>query len=513
MHNLRADNTSDSPVRPITMAVTALGGQGGGVFSNWVLRAAEREGYIGQSTSVPGVAQRTGATVYYLEFFPRAEVDKAGREPVMALTPAPGDVDIVVASELAESARAVLRGIVTPDRTTLIVSTHRIYAIGEKSAAGDGAVDSAVILEKSKRTAKRVVNFDMQKVADECGGLISSVMLGAVAGSGALPFTRKSFEQSIREGGVAIDANLAGFVKGFEAAQNRPRSTSAHSAKKEQDASRAKAKSPAGQKLLDRVIAEFPTVCHSRVIEGARRLVDYQSPAYADLYLNRLTRILALDSAAHEHELTNAVAVHLALWMSYEDSIRVADLKTRASRVDRVREDIRAEPNQLIYTVEYMHPRIEEFCDTLPWFIGGVILNTPWLRRALGVFFRKGRRFSTAKLSGFLPLYLLTALRRTRRISYRYRQENARMESWLALIADIAPQEYALAVETAKCQRLIKGYGDTHERGLRNFSVIMQAINSMRGRQMAAAAVRALRDAALADDNGEMLSAEIAKIA
>src|SRR6185369_323530 len=102
--------------RPIKLTIAALGGQGGGVLTDWLIEIAEAEGYLAQTTSVPGVAQRTGATIYYLEFFSRAVAERQGREPIMALMPAPGDVDCVLASELAEAGRAIQRGIVTPDR-------------------------------------------------------------------------------------------------------------------------------------------------------------------------------------------------------------------------------------------------------------------------------------------------------------------------------------------------------------------------------------------------------------
>src|SRR5215470_6629117 len=141
--------------RPIKLTIAALGGQGGGVLADWLVEIAEAEGYIAQSTSVPGVAQRTGATIYYLEFFPRSAAELAGREPVLALMPVPGDVDCVLASELAEAARAIQRGLVTPDRTTLIASTHRSYAISEKSAMGDGAADTAGLLQLVRSQAKR----------------------------------------------------------------------------------------------------------------------------------------------------------------------------------------------------------------------------------------------------------------------------------------------------------------------------------------------------------------------
>src|SRR5437016_10367292 len=100
-------------VRPITIAVVALGGEGGGVLADWIVDLAEHNGYLAQATSVPGVAQRTGSTIYYLEMFPEAAARAAGQEPVFALMPVPGEVDVVVASELMEAGRAVQRGFVT----------------------------------------------------------------------------------------------------------------------------------------------------------------------------------------------------------------------------------------------------------------------------------------------------------------------------------------------------------------------------------------------------------------
>ena len=56
--------------RAITIAILAMGGEGGGVLADWIVDLAEQAGYLAQLTSVPGVAQRTGATIYYLEIFP-----------------------------------------------------------------------------------------------------------------------------------------------------------------------------------------------------------------------------------------------------------------------------------------------------------------------------------------------------------------------------------------------------------------------------------------------------------
>ena len=102
--------------KPLSIAILAMGGQGGGVLADWIVEVAEAEGWVAQSTSVPRVAQRTGATIYYIEALPPRD----GVAPILSLMPTPGDVDVVLAAELMEAGRSVLRGLVTPDRTTIV---------------------------------------------------------------------------------------------------------------------------------------------------------------------------------------------------------------------------------------------------------------------------------------------------------------------------------------------------------------------------------------------------------
>src|SRR4051794_23327261 len=201
--------------QPIKIAILAMGGEGGGVLADWIVDLAEEGGYIAQTTSVPGVAQRTGATIYYVEMYPMAQAERDGGHPVLALMPLPGDVDVVLASELMEAGRAVQRGLVTPERTTLIASTHRVYAIAEKIAMADGRADSNNLLAHAQSAARRFVRFDMAQVAEENGSVISAVLFGAVAGTGVLPFSRAQFEATIERGGVGVKASLKAFAAGF----------------------------------------------------------------------------------------------------------------------------------------------------------------------------------------------------------------------------------------------------------------------------------------------------------
>ena len=97
----------DERRRPITLLICALGGEGGGVLAEWLVDTATLAGYAAQSTSIPGVAQRTGATTYYLEVFPQPQAALGGRRPVFSLNPVPGALDALVSSELLETARQV----------------------------------------------------------------------------------------------------------------------------------------------------------------------------------------------------------------------------------------------------------------------------------------------------------------------------------------------------------------------------------------------------------------------
>lgn len=483
----------------ITIAILALGGQGGGVLADWILELAKHNGYVAQGTSVPGVAQRTGSTVYYIEMVRRAPAGANRPDPVLAMMPIPGDVDIVIASELMEAGRAILRGFVTEGRTTLIGSTHRIYAISEKSVPGDGTGSSQRILDAAGRRAKRFIGFDMDEAASRSGSVISSIMFGALAGSGILPFRREMFEAAIQQGDKAVAANLKGFGSGFEQAQEVAREVEA-------EAAPPAPTSEAGHALAARLCASLPRPAQAFALEGVRRLMDYQDCAYAELYLTRLEQVSAYDNGADSWRLTMETARSLARWMAYEDTIRVADLKVRASRKTRVEREVGVGAKQVLTVTEYMHPRLREVCETMPASLGRWILARPRLCRRLEPFFAKGRHVRTTSVRWFLLLRLLAGLRGIRRSTLRYAEENARIDAWLLFVREVAVSDVALAAEVAASQRLIKGYSDTFERGLARFECIMASTRPLVGRKDAAVRLHQLVDAALADEKGKHLS-------
>ncbi len=501
--------------RPITIAILAMGGEGGGVLADWIIDLAESNHYIAQLTSVPGVAQRTGATIYYLEIFPRAAIADSAHEPVLALMPVPGDVDIVIASELMEAGRAIQRGLITPDRTTLIASINRVFSMTEKIALADGRVDEAKLIEACRSAAKTMHAFDMAAIAEATGSVISAVLLGAIAGAGVLPFPRQAFEAAIRRGGVGIKASLAAFTAGFEATTagaatvKTPAVTLPPPTLDGQDSDETPTlpapHKPIPTELLRRAEAFAPSA-RAIVRAGIERTADYQGLAYARLYLDRLAPVAAAD---RDGRLIAEAARQLALGMAYEDTIRVAELKIRPSRFERVRAEVRVNEDQILEIAEFMHPRTQEIADTLPAPLGRFILDTGWVRGLINRMTRKGRVVKTSSLRGFLLLYLVAALKPLRPHSLRYGVEQAHLDAWLATILRLASSHHDLAVEAAAARNLVKGYGDTHERGRARFDTLMGLLPALAQRTDGAAQLASLRKAANADDTGAALNAAI----
>lgn len=497
--------------RPITLAILAMGGEGGGVLAEWLVDLAEHSGYLAQTTSVPGVAQRTGATIYYLEMFPRAAINGAGREPVLALMPTPGDVDIVVASELMEAGRAIQRGLVTPDRTTLIASTNRTFSMTEKLALADGRVDDAKLLEACRTAARQLYAFDMAALAEATGSVISAVLFGALAGANVLPFQRAAFEAAIRRSNVGVATSLAAFTAGFEAARSGAASPLPA-------AEPQAAETPRLPEAIATLFAEAersvpPTV--QRVVRaGILRTADYQNASYARLYLDRLAPFISLEQKHGDgtHHLLQETARQLALGMAYEDTVRVAELKIRPSRFARVRDEVKLAQGQILEIAEFMHPRTQEIADTLPAPLGRFILRTEWVRRLIDRFTSSGRTVKTTSLRGFLLLYIVAMLKPLRPRSLRFETEQRALQTWLEAVQRCAATNYDLAVEVAACRNLVKGYGDTHERGNARFDELMKVLPELTGRADAPGQLARLRKAANADETGLALTAAIAAL-
>ncbi len=501
-----------SDARPVTILIAALGGEGGGVLTDWIVSAASQLGFPVQSTSIPGVAQRTGATTYYIEIVPLPRHELGASRPVLALAPGIGDVDIVLASELMEAGRTIAAGFVTPDRTLMIASTTRSYLVVEKIAMGDGRYDSARLIKAVEDHAQAHLLIDIETLARHSGALINAVMLGIVAGCGRLPIPAAAFESAIRADGKAVETNLRGFRAGLDAAQQANAPPSERGAGK-----RDRADASALADLERAVVALMPAPAREIVTEGARRLIAYQDIAYARRYIDRLAPIRAADERCGAGgRLLREVARHLAVRMSYEDVIRVAQAKIDPARMQRIAAEIGVKPGEPFTVTEFLKPGIEEMCSILPPTLARRILAAAERRRLLDRV-HWGMEVNSASVSGYLRFWLLAKLRGWRPKSYRYQEEQGAIEAWLARIVEAARLSGDLALEVAECARLIKGYGDTHKRGSANYRLIETRVIApvLAGHiplRQGIDATASARAAALLDPEGEALARCLAEL-
>ncbi|HRF08681.1 MAG TPA: indolepyruvate oxidoreductase subunit beta family protein [Xanthobacteraceae bacterium] len=488
-------------VRPVRLLIAALGGEGGGVLASWITNAAVAAGHVAQRTSIPGVAQRTGATTYYLEIAP-GSADRA--KPVLALNPAPGEVDVMLASELLETTRAVQSGSITPSRTHLIASTHRVFTVDEKSAMSDGRVDTDKMLDVLRRFSKSSLLTDLAATARNAGSQLNAVMLGALAGSHTLPIEADIFRAAIRAEGKAVDANLRGFEAGY--------ALSTQGVAK--PAEIVPASAPRAENQLEaRALQLVPKEAAPIALEGVRRLTDYQSEAYATLYLDRLARFTKQRAASGE--FIRELARLLAVRMSFEDTIRVAQLKIREGRIERLRRESGTGSDALIRVSEFMKPGPEEIFSMLPPKLATRALawveKRGWSERSIKM------KVSTTSFFGFLRLRLLAGLRWWRPRTLRYAQEQEWAERWLDLVERALVIDPEAAKGVVASADLVKGYGETMKRGLKNWTMIANFVvepfltNKMPLDQFANAMTQA-RIAASKDPEGKALGALITSL-
>lgn len=490
--------TETEAARPVTILVSAIGGEGGGVLATWIVAAARRAGYPVQSTSIPGVAQRTGATTYYIEIYPVKKEALDRREPVMGIYPGIGDIDVMVASEFAEAGRAIANGFVTPDRTLLIASTHRVYAINERGAMGDGRFDPDRLFAAAEDRARETRLADLRALAERDGVSLNAVLLGVLAAHGDLPMRPADYRSAIDEAAVAVRSNLDGFDIGMQYPFGEAPAA-------------ACASGPAGATDA-RIASTFPDPAREILSEGVRRLSAYQDAAYAAQYLDRLVPVWQAEKAAGgDGSLLREAGRYLALRMSYEDVIRVAQLKSAPGRLDRIRAEVRAGPDEPVVVLDYFKPGIEELCAILPprpaRRIMEIARRRGWLDRAY-----LGMKINAVSILGYLRLRLLAALRPRRRGTWRFAGEQQAIDSWLEDVIRAAGLSRDLAMEVAALAGLVKGYGDTYRRGAANYERIKERLvdAALSGNLPSATATDALasaRAAALADPEGRRLDA------
>ncbi len=517
--------TDAATARPISVLICALGGEGGGVLADWLTEAARIAGFPAQATSVPGVAQRTGATTYFFEMLPLPLAELHGRRPVFSLNAIPGALDVVVSSELLESARCASNGLPSPERTVFISSTARTLTTNERSVPGDGRLDSAALISLLQSVSREHHLLDMQQIAREQGTVVSAVMFGALAASGVLPLDKAVCLHVIEQSGRGAAASQRGFEAAWQiiaegrATHQHAQAQLAASVAAMRTASGAESGSESSEApaASPPAIAAFPAVLHELLTLGYQRLRDYQDKAYAALYLSRMQAVVDAEaqtttptdpSAETAYPASRETARWLALWMAYDDIVRVADLKSRASRHARVHREVRVGPQEITKIYDHFKPGIAEIAAMLPRPLAERLRD--WDRQRVAEdrpSWAMPVKLASHTVSGLLLLRVLAGAKYLRRFSSRYADEQQLISEWLSAVREGLAQGGTLGLEIALCGRLIKGYGSTHDRGRENLLHILRhlAAPERGAADVRAEAIRRAREAALADATGKAL--------
>lgn len=444
---------SDSST-PLRILIAALGGEGGGVLMNWVVAAAREVGMSVQATSVPGVAQRTGSTSYYVEIADGSATAK----PLFGLAPMPGRIDVLLCSELVEAGRMLSAGYADPKLTTLIASSSRVLTTTEKMHTTDGRYSDQGIRKAARASSKQSYILDLAELATKHNTFISATMFGALVGAGVLPWA-ENLSRSVFSAGKGSSASMQGFQAAYDQV--------VHLASKQ-------AQEWAPEKG---VMQAAPLTLANLTSQAHAKLRDYQNDDYASLYDTRIARLQSAasgvaDSAIAQQAIHEA-ARRLSLWMAYEDVARVADLKTSKARFATIRKEIQLQPGQIVKVTEYLKPRAEEIADVLPYGVG------KWIMARLekgGKFPFLGRpvHMHSSSVFGYWSLRLVSKLALIRPSSYRYRMEQQEIEKWLLALQSVLVVSPEFALNLAELPRLIKGYSDTLAKGKKAYLAIMQ---------------------------------------
>lgn len=454
--------------QPITILIAALGGEGGGILCEWLVELARHAGFAAQATSIPGVAQRTGATSYYVEIDPYPYSAATG-SMVMSLSPVPGCIDLFVASELLEAVRGVQNGYVSPKRTHVIASCHRTLTVAEKMQAGDGRYSDEKLLEVANTFSASLSVFDMEATAREAGTAPSAVMFGAIAASGVLPVPMALFETVVKESGRGANESLKGMALAVEYMKS--------------PAALLPGKAPDG---------DIAAIARARV-------VAFQDAAYGELFDRRLARVRDIEARIdperqHKGALSLEAARFLGLWMAFDDVIKVAALKRSMSRIERIRREVGALPDDLVTITDHLKPGVAELAGLLPPFLARPLLDWDASVRAAGREpLALPLKLRADTLLGQLAYRLLVSFRPFRPYGERYREEQTLIEGWLEAIAEAGKESWEKAFEITLCGRIIKGYGETNRRTKHKLKAIMSAAS-----RLEVVDLRAMREAALA---------------
>jgi indolepyruvate ferredoxin oxidoreductase beta subunit len=454
-----------------SIILAAVGGQGGGVLSEWVVTAAHRAGYQAQSISMPGMAQRGGATSLYLEIaIPEDARDTA---PVVFSQYAfPRGVDVVLSQEYLELGRVLQAGY-THGGSTVVGSSHRLFAVTEKMPLWGGRTEQEALTELGHAFSGNFVVFDALDLARQRGLdelAVNAILLGALAASRALPISTEQYRQAIQQTAIAVQPNQKAFDVGFAFVDSgghlQQRDKKDLNASELAQTNRGKlrpAERDGYQRLVDEARSTCPAELQDVLVEALFQLCDYQDAAYARRLLDETSVVLRLESGP-PYELTRHFIRHLTPLLTYEDVIRVADFKTDPGRFEKIRRDFNVKHGDVYVLHDFFDPDMEELYGILPRSFVDRFVKPRDYQADESPPSAVPFKANVHNLVGAFPMWFLKRWRPRRTSSFRYHHEMQFVDTYLGWVKEFTAADYQLGCLAARTGQMVKGYGRVRRR-------------------------------------------------
>ncbi len=209
----------------------------------------------------------------------------------------------------------------------------------------------------------------------------------------------------------------------------------------------------------------LPDSAAADVSDGIHLLMDYQGASYAQLYVDRVRRFVGRNGV--DEAMLGEIARLMALRMSYQDPIRIAQLKL--AELEAAPGDPHVASADMIGKF-----RLDELIGALPAMVAEPVLDTlewvGWTHMPVSI------RFSTRSRWGIRRLKIEASLRRWRLFSVRYAKERAWVERWLHMISRSLEKQPGAAYAMVQTATMIHGFGAPYRQGLSDWHAIIDGL-------------------------------------
>ncbi|MCI0453573.1 MAG: hypothetical protein L0Y68_01090 [Candidatus Dadabacteria bacterium] len=441
--------------------IPSVGGLGVGVFVEWLSAAAILEGLKPNVLNLPGVSQRTGRTLSYIEI-------GNGNAPFSPF-PEKGRLDLIISQEFLELLRTLKEGY-GGESCNVLGTTYRYYTTYEKLSLKRDIYTYKNFRSLIEDNSKHHIVIDIHKMGID--DFSNAHLLGLLCASGYIPIIRReSYEKAIRAVGIEPERNLREFAFGHELLNKGLI----------QQATKINQTPTLPEGYIKESIAKLESIYGKDVkdvlVEALRQLLAYQDIKYGELYITRVNDLnsyinLTIGKTEGFNELMEEFAKVLAVRMMYEDIIRVAENKTSKKRFERIKRLYRIQNTDVFWVIDFFRPELDEIYGILPNSLGKFldrILSRHRISLKTEIF--------TNHILGFLLLKGMSKLRFLRRRSYRYEKENALIEKYIEHIKRCLTQSPHSALLSAKGGAVIRGYGEVRKEMIKRWEEFSNLTN------------------------------------